>query len=615
MFDLSNYEANTLMKYSLKEGKGDVVIYCSKEGVLTYSLVTQRLTTQEEDIFSKVLKQLEKDLKRKEGNIFQGVNPDHFWKVLRKQAKKIDEKSGQRLEQALMKVINGYDFVDALFHDDYIENIVINGPQRPVMIEHRKFGNLITNIYPTEPEISRLQLNFLNKVKNPELTRLSPVLNTILLDLTFVNMTLESDVSPDSTLYIKKFNQNPLTIFDLLNQKMVTGFILANIWFALENGYSIIVYGPKGSGKSTFLNAVKELISKRKRGICIESMPFLQLENLNVKRLLTRKGQGKMDCLGIREEEVTTFDLMRAAQQEHPDYLIIDELRGADTYTAFSLMTSKTQVLSTITAPSIQGLIRRLDSAPMNIPRALIADQDILLVEVGTLKNRGCWEENEYRVEFRVEGVVETIGIDRMDNTLVTNLISERNKEIDDFHSIIPSYLVDSLRGYYRYDVEKELIERSRYLCQFTAEGIKKFNYQINMDYKEHYRIIHVFKNIRRKLGSLEEVEKAVSVDIITGYLTSRKKAEENRKRQISQMLKTMVLLQRIERISKTEFSNLLGITNINEFYEWLLSQEENIPIHLDGDFVVFTVTDELPHFIDGLLNAFSLDRGKMYPL
>ena len=58
---------------------------------------------------------------------------------------------------------------------------------------------------------------------------------------------------------------------------------------AVRSGYSILIAGGTGSGKTTFLNALSEYIPRDERVIVIEDTAELQIQNVeNLVRLETR---------------------------------------------------------------------------------------------------------------------------------------------------------------------------------------------------------------------------------------------------------------------------------------------------------------------------------------
>ena len=71
--------------------------------------------------------------------------------------------------------------------------------------------------------------------------------------------------------------------------------------------------------------------------------------------------------------EITQFDLLRAALRQRPDIIIVGETRGREAYTLFQAMATGHGGFSSIHADSVAATLNRLTSAPMDIPKVLIA--------------------------------------------------------------------------------------------------------------------------------------------------------------------------------------------------------------------------------------------------
>lgn len=77
---------------------------------------------------------------------------------------------------------------------------------------------------------------------------------------------------------------------------------------------------------------------------------------------------------------ITLYDLLRAAVRQRPDYIIVGEVRGDEAYTLFQAMATGHLGMCTIHAESVEAVIRRLESEPMNIPKSLVAVTNVVIV-------------------------------------------------------------------------------------------------------------------------------------------------------------------------------------------------------------------------------------------
>jgi hypothetical protein len=94
----------------------------------------------------------------------------------------------------------------------------------------------------------------------------------------------------------------------------------------------MVVSGGTGSGKTTMLNALSEMIPEKERLITIEDAAELQLQQPHVGRLETRppntEGSGE-----IRQRE-----LVKNALRMRPDRIIVGEVRGEEAFDMLQAM-------------------------------------------------------------------------------------------------------------------------------------------------------------------------------------------------------------------------------------------------------------------------------------
>ena len=125
----------------------------------------------------------------------------------------------------------------------------------------------------------------------------------------------------------------------------------------VRNGANIVVFGGTGSGKTTFLNALGQLIDPTDRIVTVEDAAELRFPGEHVVRLEARRpnseGQG----------EVTIRDLVRAALRLRPDRVVVGEVRGPEALDmVWALSTGHDGSLSTVHADGAAEALRRLES-------------------------------------------------------------------------------------------------------------------------------------------------------------------------------------------------------------------------------------------------------------
>lgn len=190
---------------------------------------------------------------------------------------------------------------------------------------------------------------------------------------------------------IRRFPQEPMTMKKLLELDTLSKEEADFLKNAVQAGYSILIAGGTGSGKTTFLNVLSEYIPEGDRVIVIEDTAELQIQKVeNLVRLETR-ASGPEDC-----REITIRDLIRASLRMRPTRIIVGEVRGAETFELLTcLNTGHDGSFCTCHANSTRDTISRLETMvlmgmdlPLQAIRRQIASGIDLIVYLGRLRDK-----------------------------------------------------------------------------------------------------------------------------------------------------------------------------------------------------------------------------------
>lgn len=328
----------------------------------------------------------------------------------------------------------GYGKIDALMHDPLIEDVSCDGVNVIVYIWHRKYESIPTNIrFETADELDDYALR-LAYLCGSHVSIAQPMLDASLPDGSRLNLTYGSEITRrGSTFTIRKFRADPFTVTDMVGFNTVSKEMAAYLWYAAENRVSILVGGGIAAGKTTILNCLSMFIKPDLKVVSIEDTPELNLPHENWIPAATRAHFG-----GVKETaEITLFDLLKASLRQRPDYIIVGEIRGAEAYTLFQAVSTGHLGMSTIHAESVESTVYRLESAPMNIPRTLIAGIDIILIQKKV-------EYNGKPVR-RTVTASEIVGLDPRSGEILTNDVYKWNPAIDSFDFTGRSYIVERI--------------------------------------------------------------------------------------------------------------------------------------------------------------------------
>jgi flagellar protein FlaI len=79
-------------------------------------------------------------------------------------------------------------------------------------------------------------------------------------------------------------------------------------------------------------------------------------------------------------KEITLFDLLKSSLRQRPDYIIIGEVRGEETYTLFQSMAVGHGGICSIHADNLEAVLKRLRTKPMNIPEMMLPLMNTLML-------------------------------------------------------------------------------------------------------------------------------------------------------------------------------------------------------------------------------------------
>ncbi|MBD3190935.1 MAG: type IV secretory pathway protein [Candidatus Heimdallarchaeota archaeon] len=395
---------------------------------------------------------------------------------------KVQDESFDRILYYVQRDLLGFGKIEPILKDHMIEDISCDGVGVPIYVWHRKYESIPTNVaFEEAEELDKFVIKLAQR-SGRHISVANPIVDASLEDGSRINITYGKEVTQrGSTFTIRKFKSDPMTITDLIILNSLDPLIGAFYWFVIENRHSVMIAGGVAAGKTTLLNCISMFIQPDAKIISIEDTAEVNLPHENWIPSVTRLGFGGIEKDGKKRGEISMFDLLKAALRQRPDYILVGEIRGEEAYMLFQSMATGHLGLSTIHGDSVESVIHRLESEPMNIPRSLLRSLDIIAVQA---KVRFSGKFVRRAVE-----VTEIAGVDPVTNELLTNPIFKWNPREDNYSFFGRSYIVERITertGYTEKECWQEIEQRKTVLRWMVKKKIRHWE-DVSTIIREYY--------------------------------------------------------------------------------------------------------------------------------
>ncbi len=449
---------------------------------LVYRVVEPLLNDEDKkiiaDITSDLMELLEVELSamtKKEEAIKYLEN--HVKKVINESGLNVPKHKYAKIFYYIYRNFIGLNEIEPLMSDPRIEDIGCDGIGVPIYVVHRVFGSVKTNI--KFDSLDKLR-DFVVKMAERcgrYISYAEPILDGSLPDGSRIHASLASDVTTRGpTFSIRKFKEEPFSPVDIIGVGTASPELMSYLWLTVEHGSSIMLCGGVATGKTSLLNCLSMFIKPEQKIVTIEDTRELSLPHENWIPSVSRSGFGVPTESGEKYGEVSLFDLLKGSFRQNPDYVIVGEVRGAEAAVMFQGMASGHPSMTTMHADSIEGVIRRLITPPIELPPSLIESLDMVIIltharEVGKSARR-ISEVDE------IESMDATTGKVHYLKSYAWDPISDTYLKKDD--SVLIGRLAAKL-GIPQDTLTKDMVEKGRVVAWMVEKKVAKFEDVSNM--------------------------------------------------------------------------------------------------------------------------------------
>ena len=257
--------------------------------------------------------------------------------------------------------------LDSILADENVTEVMINGPDN-IFVERSGRLTRVDKHFKDEQELRRV-IDLIVGKAHREVSEANPIVDTRLEDGSRVNVVLAPIALSGSTVTIRKFSKQPMTMQKLLEYGSITPEVSQFLQKLVRARYNIFIAGGTGSGKTTFLNALSNYIPHDERIITIEDSAELQITQIpNIVRLETRNATASSG----ESKKIDIQSLIRSSLRMRPDRIIVGEVRGAEALDMLQAMnTGHDGSLSTGHANSAEDMLSRLETMVLQGEAAL----------------------------------------------------------------------------------------------------------------------------------------------------------------------------------------------------------------------------------------------------
>ncbi len=314
----------------------------------------------------------------------------------------------ERITQDISDDILGYGPLEPYLRDVDVAEVMVNGPF-DIYLERRGKLVKVDGQFKDEAHLRRTIDKIVSRIGR-RVDESSPMVDARLPDGSRVNAVVPPLAIDGSTLTIRKFAADPLTVNDLIKFGSLSDRTADFLDACVRGRLNVVVSGGTGAGKTTTLNVLSSFIPTDERIVTIEDAAELQLKQDHVVRLESRpaniEGKGA----------VTIRDLVRNALRMRPDRIVVGEVRDASALDMLQAMnTGHDGSICTVHSNGPRDTCSRLETlvlmAGMDLPVRAIREQVASAVDLIV---------HQQRLKDGTRRITHVTEVERMEGDVIT---------------------------------------------------------------------------------------------------------------------------------------------------------------------------------------------------